>query len=508
MEIVQVSEENHHNLVETNESTTSYYEKVVQDLRERLESLEGLKQKFETQALECVEHKAELLKISEKFSYDDRCHQSKYIWHWLKEIAQSRQSQFIYFSDNIGKQTDNELFVGNNNSNNNNNNTKSTNIISYPKEICLPEICYHKINGLFSAVGEANRTGKYVHFKTTISNLDEKSNQHLSFYSETISYLFSPKARMGSNAPLQIDVLCVPNRSILSNSSSTKQLDLGCFIFLKVDDSKVWTGLNDNDCECLELACNLVSRVLVKGANSIHTDDYYELMERYDCSQQQTQILLDIIEYGRSLLGKPLESLQDLNKYIIDSIGRFTHYEAFQKATSQPIALYESNLFINGSNGSEKRLKHCNHIVFDLVAKVKSTQRSCCHGNVLVSPIIIRHNKLFGVVVIEKKLNATMPSSLVGGELDSLTLSNLSISELEEKIFSILLTFISFLVDKVDSMKEVFATIGEASQAVSSMESARLATEERLSIEIAIRLQYEETIKRGQELFGTVATRR
>lgn len=461
------------NLTSELEVNKQYYENIIMDLNACSKKLENSSYNLQQQNEVMNEHKNALLQISEKFAYDDRCHQERYVWYWLREIAQSRQSQFYYFCDKLSNGSLHKVPTG-----------------SSHNEFTFPEAFYHDVNGLFASIGESNRTGKYVHFKSVLASSFSNLDRSNSFFA--------------SNVGSEVDILCVPNRASLDNTNRQSAYP-GCFLFFKHSDSKLWKGFSKEDCDILEFACNIVSRALVKEYSVSVPEDYTELKRCYQLSQLNIKVLLDSIVFGKSLLDKPLRSLHDLGSYIKEAILGLCSEDAFNSFLSGQYSTYDS-VFVVISSSFDKRLKSFSSSAQELITKAKSSRTLQHNGTMLVFPMVLSQDKVFGIVIIEKKIILSDGSS--NKEKESLSLQNLSISDIELEVFSILLCFVTYMLDKVSSMKDALQSIQEAAFAVNAVESNRLISEDRLTTEISVRLQYEEVLKRGQELFSRVSTKR
>lgn len=94
------------------------------------------------------------------------------------------------------------------------------------------------------------------------------------------------------------------------------------------------------------------------------------------------------------------------------------------------------------------------------------------------------------------------------GPLMQPTLSDLVISKEEEEMLNIFARLSFPMLDRLSFVADAFQGVQQASQAIAALQAVQTGLENRLSVEVAHRLQYEEAIKAGIEMLGLTNAKR
>lgn len=394
------------------------------------------------------EYTKEALLLTQKFAYDPRCSGHE-VFCWLEDIAHSKQTRVYQMP--IGGETE-----------------KCT---SLPDKLQF-------IPNLWSAIGEATRTGESVCFTC-----------HPDSYKSLVAAGSRADRYLESNDFEPVEVLCIPNRSIPVK-------DIGsCFIFTK-SKSDHWHSFTEADKCFLEMAVNMSSRLMLKTSCEIQAEKFYRLEEELRSTRFDSNKIFHSIDLIRDIFGtSKIQSTVDLIQLIKKSVSA---------ALADPLKTFidiDCQVVFHDQSES-KYFKYFSHKTIDMIKEVKSRKTVVTNGAMVIVPFQSVQQIFAGFMVIEKRLHPVPTSNF------ERLAESVSISLADQQILSVLSAFASFVMDKIDCVKEAFVSIQEAGAAISLIQEAKSAVEEKLTMEISARAEFEHALSAGGDMLSIASSQR
>jgi hypothetical protein len=476
--------------------------------------------KWEEKQQEYLNSKSSLIDLSLKFVYDDRC-QPENVLTWLEEVASVRNSTLLSLK-------------------NSSNSFPSSGLQQQggQPEYRLPEP-FQSLNGLWAAVGEACRTGKSIRFESntiesslpnfsTVTGGKKSSTARNSSAVKGRSLLADPNENTKSFSVY--DVLVIPNRALTNAEGSIKTLSTSsyCYIFTKPLGDKWHAGFTEDDLDLLELATNMTARILSKSVHEINHAEYLTLEKNYLVKSNQFNVFLRTINCSQELILKSFKNENDLIKELKSSAFQelfssskcneslergnpmspvFTDIEVIRRKTSH-------------NDNTRYFFKSNNTVLNNLIESVLTSSNGSTikrDGQFMVMPIWLSKQQFYGIVIFEKKLRSpsnetpsTMEDMITSGKTSPsfIDVSQLQMNDNDEIVANILNTFLVSVLERFSCIKEAFFAVEDANNSLIAVQESKLSVDDRLTLELSSRMEYEESVKIGIDFLSMACSHR
>lgn len=491
---------------------------------EKIDALEQALMQEKDSAQQLDASKKQLLELVSSFSFDQRCEQETILF-WLKDVAETTESSLHLVAQDEGG-----VLRG-----------------------------AEGIRGIMSAVGEAVRTGLTVEFTSALQSdstrdragvAEEKSAPRKTLLAQaptalrfsrsdgrstdyTQTFKFDPstipsrttatstgkravsaRAQEKGSHPEEsghVAVLCVPNRC--AGAASTNEQ--ACFVFVKsVNHADEKFSAEEKD--LLNSAANLSSRTLVQCANKLSDRDFRLLEAELDEVQQREARLRQVIALGDVLRQRQYSSKSEVNHGVeIGVKDLLSRGQGDSCVVESALWLPPWAASVDGGGLLDRSVhsiggNNTHNADIDALHRVLSTGQRLRRRSTCCIPLFNHHNDVIAILRVERRFaensdataEISSPSSVDSGDSPLPTIAHLVITDIEEDMLAHFAGFVVPLLERMDFIEEARDGVQQAGHAIVALQGVKATIEDKYALEVAHRLELEESLKSGAEMLG------
>lgn len=449
---------------------------------------------------ELLLQKQQLLDLVSSFSFDHRCHKEKVV-SWLRDVAESVDTNLI-----VIKQSDGGVLHG-----------------------------AEHIRGIIATVSEAIRTGQTMEFTTALLSNNSLTSTSTTTQLRNINLSTNNKRNeieYNHNDKDQLQVLCIPNRCIAGNNIDT---DYACFIFIKklgADEVNYSIKIKD----LLNCAANLSSRTLVQANARFGEKEFKRLDMELDATKSNEARLKQALNLGNLLRDREYQSKLEISKALDVGISQILSRGPEDPCIVESILwLPPWNTSINNmvSNSRMKPISikpsytNAEESDLDALNRVLNNGKTIRHGGICWIPLIDFKKQIIAILKVERKfadhfdmLLQDLPSRVGGSNSPTEsfnenksdvivpTMMHLIINEVDVDMLSFYAAFAIPLLERMDFISDAYSGVKQAGQAIVMLQESKVLIEDKYAMEVAHRLELEESLKTGAEMLGLTCSTR
>jgi hypothetical protein len=299
-----------------------------------------------------------------------------------------------------------------------------------------------------------------------------------------------------------MEILCVPNRALCGSSETPKSSinSYSCYVFTRPKSERWHSGFEEVDKILLEVAVNISSRLLMKTPSEVKVEEFFQLEQAFVTTQSESERLFKSLNMVKdAYIATEVQSTRDLTELIKNTVHLILHDHTKPLIDIECHVVYEDQI-------NTKKLKYLSAKAIEMIKEAKVHNTVVQDTAMIVVPFGGHQKVVGGLIVVEKKLRCSY--QLGNSSLGVVTLEALNISNIDQKVLTIISTFSSFVMDKIDCIREAFESIEEAGSAISIIQEAKTLTEDKLAIEINSRTEMEQALKMSGELLNLASSQR
>jgi hypothetical protein len=411
-----------------------------------------------------------------------------------------------------------------------------------------------RIRGAVAAAGEAIRTGNCVCFMTSFaatSHLFHDTDQPASSSASGAGVkrrhsLDLSHERSKLSEHIKISVYCVPNLAIIPGRASSH----ACAVFARVSvaHDKDFEGFSISDQEILKCSTTLSYTQLFKEASALDPLHFQQLEENVEYEREKLARIRAAVSICEQSWGRGAKTHADvvnaieqgavslMNRGVSDpcSTEAFFWFPPWAMSTRGGMAAMNGSGWMgspyhssgSGSPTGENLVTVLSHRGYgseiDVVSKILTTGNCYRHVGIMWCPVRTTNGDIVAMLRLERKLvavvegmgtssgrissssNVSSSNALFGAGDPAAkflpSIESILISEEEEEVLRLFCRMSYPLIDRLACTHDAVSTVRQASQAISVLQDAKSELEHKLSDELTLRLQVEETLKAGISL--------